>query len=206
MKRGLFTGLSWTAARLGLAGAVAAGFGLLSAGSAMASTTPSCTNPLLSQPFASYGDSNSYTLAPGESADSFGGTGWTLLGGASIQTTQLADGTTGKVLNLPSGSTAISPLLCVNSSMPTARTMIRDVVGSEGVFFSINYPSTPGWQNTGQVHGQQSTWTLSDAVNMQTGSLSGWILGQFEFVAGGNTSNPSDFQIYNFYLDPYSKG
>lgn len=188
--------------RLAIAGLTSIGCGLFAAAPAVAAPAQ-CSNPLLSQPFASWGDSNNYTLAPGESANNFTGTGWTLSGGASIVTTQLADGTTSKVLDLPSGATAISPVLCVNSSMPTARTMVRDVVGSEGVFFYVNYPTTPGWQNTGQVHGQQTGWTLSDSLNIHTDGFSGWTQGQFEFVAGGNAS---DFQVYNFYVDPYRRG
>jgi hypothetical protein len=168
-------------------------------------SSTSCVNPAISQAFALLGDTNYYTLAPGESADNFDGSGWTLSGGASLTTTQLADGSTGQVLNLPSGSSAISPPMCINATMPTARTMVRDVVGSEGVFVSVNYPGQSGWKNTGQVHGQQSNWTASGSVNIQTGNLAGWQLGQFEFVAGGNPNNPSDFQVYNFYVDPYAK-
>jgi hypothetical protein len=188
-----------------LAGTLAVFVGGLASAPAMAATQ-SCSNPLLTQAFLGWGDSNQYTPAPGESADSFAGSGWTLSGGASIITTTLADGSTGPVLNLPSGSVAVSPVMCVNSAMPTARTMIRDVAGSEGVFFYINYPNAPGWKNTGQVHGQGNNWSLSGSVNIQTNGLAGWTLGQFEFVGGGNPQNPSDFQLYNFYVDPYAKG
>ena len=67
------------------------------------------------KPLLSFGDSNWYTLTPGESLDNFDGGGWTLTGGAQIQTTDLADGQTGSVLDLPSGSTAVSPTICVDS-------------------------------------------------------------------------------------------
>ena len=61
--------------------AIGLGLGItaLVAGSAQAATTvdtSACTAPLLSQPFASAGDYNWYTLVPGESPDSFNGTGW----------------------------------------------------------------------------------------------------------------------------------
>jgi hypothetical protein len=198
--------------RRALAAIVAIAATGMSAAPAMAAssglTPSSCTNPLLSQPFASFGDSNYYTLMPGESANDFTGTGWTLSGGASVVKTTLADGATGRVLDLPSGSEATSPLMCVNIAMPTARTMIRNVVGSEGVFFYVAYEGTNTWgnpQNTGQVHGQQTAWTLSDPVNLQPSNLPGWQIAQFTFVAGGNPQNPSDFQIYNTYVDPYAK-
>jgi hypothetical protein len=201
MKHGVFHRVRWTAVRLGLAGALAAGLGLFSTATPAFAATTSCTEPALTQPFLSWGDSNWYTLMSGETPDNFSGTGWTLSGGAKIVTMTLADGTTGQVLDMPYGAVATSPTICVNSSYPTARTMIRDVVGAQGVQFYVNYPSTPGWKNTGQLHGP-TTWTLSGAANLQTSSLSGWQLGQFEFA---NVSSGTDVQLYNYYVDPYSK-
>src|SRR5690242_15683632 len=52
---------------------------------------PSCSEPPLSQPFLDWGDDRSYVLVPGQDVDTFTGDGWTLAGGASIATTQIAD-------------------------------------------------------------------------------------------------------------------
>src|SRR5947209_3117450 len=105
---------------LGLAVALAA----VGAGSAQAATTAGqCPPATLSHPFA--GDSRWYTLAPGETADNFAGTGWVLTGGAKIVTQTLADGSIGSVLDLPAGSTATSPGMCVDSSYPLARMQTR---------------------------------------------------------------------------------
>ena len=184
-----------------------------------------CGDPTLSQPFLSWGDSSCYALLPGESADSFDATGWTLSGGATITTTTLYDGSQGSVLNLPSGSTAVSPTVWINSSDQTARTMVRNVVGAEGVFFYVSYPNQP-WKNTGQFHGQghgpgpgpggpgpggpgpgpasasASAWTLSNPINLQSNGLTTCVPVQFEFVPGGKTS---DFQMYNFYYQASSQ-
>jgi hypothetical protein len=189
-------------ALLGL-GVVIAAFAATPAQAATASIdTSMCSNPLLSQPFLSAGDSHWYELLPGESADNFGGSGWVLSGGARITTTTLADGTTGSVLDLPSGSKAVSPTFCVTSSYPTARTMVRNVRGAEGVFFYVSYEGTSTWdtpKNTGQVHGNNRAWTLSDPVNLQPYNVSGWQPVRITLIPGGNTS---DFQIYNLYVDP----
>ena len=68
-------------------------------------TSPSqCKEPVLTQPLLWAADSNYYFLAPGQTPGNFEGTGWTLSGGASIKTTTLKDGKTGKVLALPSDS------------------------------------------------------------------------------------------------------
>jgi hypothetical protein len=164
--------------------------------------TSMCSNPLLSQPFLAWGDSNWYMLMPGERADTFDGSGWQLSGGAKIITTTLADGTTSSVLDLPSGSKAVSPTICVTASYPTARTMVRDVKGSEGILFSVSYEGTSTWntpKNTGQVHGKSTAWTLSDPVNLQPYNVSGWQPMRITLIPGGTTS---DFQIYNLYVDP----
>jgi hypothetical protein len=162
--------------------------------------TSACVAPALTQPFRSAGDSNWYTLAPGETPGSFDGTGWTLSGGASIKAGQNGTGT---VLDLPSGAQAISPAMCVSSDYPTARTMVRDVAGAEGVQVLVAYAGTKTEskaQNVGQVHGQRSSWTLSDPLNIHPGNLPGWQLVRFTFVPGGKSS---DFQVYDFYVDPH---
>lgn len=191
---------------IGIGGALAALFATTAAGPALASTpsaaASACTAPAVFQPFLSVKDDNWYAMAPGESPDSFAGIGWTLTGGAQIKTTQLADGSTGSVLDLPSGSKAVSPIMCVDNGYLSARTEVRDLAGSQGVFFSIAYDGTGTWgipQTSGQVHGQQTGWTLSTPVNLQPSVTPGWQLAQFTFVPGGTTS---DFQLYNFWVDP----
>jgi hypothetical protein len=167
--------------------------------------TSACTDPTLGQPFASARDNNWYTLVPGQSPGSFNGNGWTLSGGARVVPTTLGNGQTGSVLDLPSGSSAVSPSICVSSAFPTARTLVRNVVGGEGVQFYVSYEGTNTWQNpknTGQFHGQQTSWTLSDPINLQPSSQSGWQIVRFAFVPGGKNS---DFQLYDFYVDPRMK-
>jgi hypothetical protein len=186
------------AAGLAASPAMAASKSAFSASLSASSDISACAAPTLTQPFVSIGDSNLYSLAAGESPDNFAGTGWILAGGARIIQTTLADGTTGPVLDLPGGASAVSPQMCVTSDYPTARTMVRDVVGSEGVRVGVSYAGT-GVQTVGQVHGQQSAWTASNPFNVHPSTQTGWQLAQFTFVAGGKTS---DFQIYDFYVDP----
>jgi hypothetical protein len=161
--------------------------------------TSTCSAPTLTQPFLSAGDSNWYTLAPGQTPGSFSGAGWTLSGGASIKAGQIG---TGSVLDLPSGSLAISPPMCVSADYPTARTKVRDVVGAEGVQVLVAYAGTKTEskaQNVGQVHSQASNWTVSNPLNIHPGNLPGWQLVRFTFVPGGKSS---DFEVYDFWVDP----
>ena len=165
-----------------------------------------CIYPQLTQTFLSAGDSNQYYLAPGQTdADGFVGDGWKLQNGAQVVSTTLDDGSTGQVLDLPSGSRAVSPTMCVDSGFKTARTMVRNVIGGEGVQFYVSYAGTPTWtqpKGTGQVHGDHSDWTLSGPVNLQPSSVPGWQLVRLSFIPGGKTS---DFQIYDLNVDPRMK-
>ena len=166
--------------------------------------TSMCSDPLLSQPFVSSNDTNWYTLAPGETADNFDGGGWTLSGGAQIITTQLADGQTGSVLDLPSGSTAVSPSICVESDYPTARTMVQNGKGAN-IAFAVSYAGTPSWdkpQPAGGIKGSGTGWSLSNPFQVHPGNLPGWQLVRFTLTANGKAN---DAQIYNFYIDPRMK-
>jgi hypothetical protein len=80
--------------------------------------------------------------------------------------------------------------------------MVRDVVGGEGVQFYVSYAGTKSWNHprgSGQVHGRPSSWSLSTPVNIRPSKHLGWQLVRFTFVPGGQQS---DFQIYDFYVDP----
>jgi opacity protein-like surface antigen len=172
------------------------------AASAEPASPGDCTAPALTQPFTAWKDSAWYTLAPGQSSHRFDGRGWTLTGGATVRATTLGDGSQSTVLDLPSGSKAVSPAMCVTKAFPRARSMVRNVKGSEGVFFYVSYLGTKTWdtpKNTGQFHGSNTSWTLSGGINLQPLGTTEWQVVRFTFVPGGNTS---DFQLYDFYVDP----
>jgi hypothetical protein len=186
-----------------LVGALAASLaGLPAQASAASLNTSECVEGAFSQPFLSEHDSNWYTLMTGQSSSGFTGAGWQLSGGASIEQTTLPNGTSGTVLNLPSGSKAVSPVACVTSDYPTARAYVRNVVGAEGVSFYVSYEGTKTWErpkNTGQIHGANGAWAATTAVNIQPEHVSGWQPLRITLEPGGHSS---DFQVYDLYLDP----
>jgi len=173
--------------------------------------TSSCTEPALTQPFLAWGDSNWYALAPGESADDFTGAGWTLIGGAKVVTAKLEDGTTGSVLDLPRGSQAVSPAICLTSDYPTARATIRNVSGSNGgsAGFSVSYAGTgtvsaslqTGTFKTTGSDGVAGDWALSEPANLDPSTTPGWQLMRITL-----TANVKEFQVYNLYDDPMMRG
>jgi hypothetical protein len=199
-----------TVARRGVGAALTAAALGLSAGSAHAAVAASmpapveplsaCSHGEFSQPLLPFKDSSFYTLAPG--GDFEGPTSWELSRGANVQ----ADASRGGTLDLPSGAQATSPPVCITSDYPTARMFVRNVVGSEGVYFYVSYLRNGAWtapKNTGQFHGDKSAWTLSGRMNIQPNSAAGWQQARFTFVAGGTKSR---FQVDDFWVDPKMRG
>ena len=180
------------------------------AGSGKPQTSPvdtsACTTPVLSQPFLSARDDNWYTLVAGQSPGSFDGDGWTLSHGAKVVAAQLQDGQTSSVLDLPSGARAVSPPVCVTSEDPAARAMVRNFAGAQGIAFYISYAGRRTWakpQKTGQFHGRHGDWTPSTRINLLPNHRTkGWQVARFVFVGGGKHS---EFQLYDFYVDPRMK-
>jgi hypothetical protein len=181
------------------------------AGPAMASTvtyppvdTSACYTPQLSQPFLSWGQNNWFTLAPGQTPNNFGGSGWTLSGGANIVTSSLAYGQSGSVLDLPPGSRAVSPPVCVQSDYPIAQAMTAGAQGGQ-VSVAVSYAGTKSAtqpQPAGTIPADSSGWKLSPPIQVHPGNLAGWQLVQFTFVSQGK----GNAEMYNFYVDPRMKG
>lgn len=187
--------------------------GLLTTVGSLVSLSPDtsgCTYPSLSQPFAEAGDQNWYTLTPGQTVENFDGAGWQLSGGAKIvKSTKLASGRSGSVLDLPSGSSAVSPAICVDKTFQTARTMVRTVKGTGGLQAYATYDnvkianipvSLP--RNSGTVNGV-SDWSISNPIDVRPSNSSKWQVVRFTILSTGKSS---ESQLYNFYVDPRMKG
>jgi hypothetical protein len=160
----------------------------------------SCATPDFSQPFSGLKDRHYYTLAPG--GDFAGNDGWELSAGAQVADASQPDGSSGGVLDLPSGSQAVSPIMCVSVDYPMARLAVRNLVGGDGVFFYVSYLKNGAWsapKNTGQFHGDHGNWTVSKPMNLQPTKTSGWQQVRFVLVAGGKDSR---FQVDDFWVDP----
>ena len=107
------------------------------------------------------------------------------------------------MLDLPAGSQAISPPICVPANYPTARTMVQSTDGAK-VSFAVSYAGTKSAtkpQDAGPVKGQDdgSGCSASDPLDLHPGKPAGWQIVQLYFTAKGHSG---DTQIYNFYIDP----
>jgi hypothetical protein len=162
--------------------------------------TTQCEHQTFSQPLLAYGDANYYVLAPGgafSSADS-----WYLSGGAKITPTVQSDGTTGKVLQLPSKAQASSPVMCITNDYPIARLFSRAISGTGPLSLNVQYWRKSGWtrlRDTGGFTADQSKWALSGMLPILADQRTGWQQVRFTLLAGGRNST---FQVDNFWVDP----
>ncbi|MHB8243675.1 MAG: hypothetical protein ACYDHN_17025 [Solirubrobacteraceae bacterium] len=170
-----------------------------------------CPGQTFAQAFSALGDSNFYTLVPGSE---FNGSseGWELFGGAQVLSSTHPDGTSGSALDLPSGSVAVSPPVCVTLQYPTARIWTQTVEGKSDVAVAVAYANTrtatkPRQVGSLQAEGagngdQEEGWQLSEPfeVEPQLGGKAEEVRQvRFIFAALGRNN---DTQLYGLYVDP----
>ena len=164
-----------------------------------------CPGQTFSQPFEALQDSNYYTLVEGSEFNS-ASEGWELKNGAQIVEATRPDGSTGGVLDLPSGSYAISPPTCVTLQYPTARTWVEDVEGADGVMVGVSYAGVRtgpfgvpvGWLGARSSGGCE----LSSPFNVRpelAGSAEGVREVRFVFA---NWGRGGDVHLSGLYVDP----
>ncbi len=159
----------------------------------------------LSQPFARWGDTNSYELVPqGDFEGSL--SQWALSGGASRAPESEPYGVTGEVghysLALPAGATAQSPYTCVNASYPSFRFFARNGGLLSTVLVDVVYKTA-----LGPVALPLGAVALSDTwqptLPMLTGSVAGGLLsGGTAQVALRFTALTGKSRIDDIYIDP----
>jgi hypothetical protein len=125
----------------------------------------------MSQPFAQFGDNNSYTLIPGGSFES--GPAWSLKGGATIVGgNEPFEASGSHSLYLPAGSSATSPLMCVGTLSPTLRVFGFSSATNTALSVQILAKNIFGLLtvlNVGIVYPGQTSWApTSSALFLQS--------------------------------------
>jgi hypothetical protein len=129
------------------------------------------------QPFAPWGDSGAYALAPSGAFDDGVSAGWSLAGGASVTSggNALRPVSSGYGLSLPSGSSATSPPICVEAGSPWSRmfaqTTVRNTAHTGALKVEILFKDSKNGQTTTRTAAtlaQRPTW--SPTARMSLGS------------------------------------
>jgi len=159
-----------------------------------------CNDAALSQAFAPWGDSSWYELAPG---GDFEDPAWTLGGGAQLvggSEPYAATGTPGNSsLSLPAGSSAQSPVTCVDAAYPTVRffTAGRGLVAVNLIDGGLDLPAgiavaSGAWEPT--------------SVMLTEAPLYGALSGGTAQVSLQLTALTGDPQIDDVFIDPWNRG
>ncbi|MGO9899029.1 MAG: hypothetical protein ACLP0J_04910 [Solirubrobacteraceae bacterium] len=160
-------------------------------------------------PFAQWGDTNGYFLAPGGSFDE-GTAGW-VLNGAELSTGSDAGFSFGSIsasrsLTIGAGGNATSPRLCVNNTMPYIRFFARQVSPGSDLRVQGVAPSDASPAVTVTItevpDGSMPSWAPVGRVALITVSLPAGVSvnGVLRFSVPGATGA---WQIDDIYVDPY---
>ena len=161
-----------------------------------------------SQVFANWNDNADYYLAPNGGLE-LGSYGWSLGGASVVSGNEPFFATGGHSLSLPTGSTAISPVICLTSKDPYVRLFGSDAGGYDGglhvrvVWYGLlnivlgitdftTYAPGHGWDALGQLNSSGGGNILIPLL----GSTSARI--QFTPLGAG-----SRWQIDDLYVDPW---
>lgn len=158
-----------------------------------------------SQVFASYGDNNWYTIAPGGAFTS-GAPGWSL---SNALVTSAGSGLNSYV-TINSGGSATSAPFCVTSGTPYFRFWARKTSQNGWGSMNVNviWTNSNGQRQVTGIGnlGPGSNWTLSTQWGLghilPTASGATYTVQlQFVPIVGG-----SSIQVSDVYIDPYSRG
>ncbi len=172
----------------------------MSAASADLIDLNACNTSPLSQPFAPWRDSAWYELAPGGDFES---PAWTLNGGAQLvpgSEPYAATGTLGSSsIALPAGSSAQSPVTCVDAAYPTVRFFIQGngIVAASLVDGGLAIPAG--------VAIASGDWTPTP-VMLTTAPLLGLLSGGTAQVSLQLTAITGDPKVDDVFIDPLNRG
>ena len=181
------------------AGAVPGMAGIAAAGECSARSTK--------QAFLQWGDANQYFIVNNGTFESGTG-GWTLAGGPRVVSGQApwkVNGSThSKALQLPAGSSATAPFMCVASNEEWMRFFYRDPgVPGASIRIEITVKNSTGAYsvNTWEAGSSSAGWKVSSQIglpNLRDANGEQWI--SMRFIP---TNTPATWQIADVMVDPW---
>jgi hypothetical protein len=170
-----------------------------------AATTQTCSDPVIVNPFTSFGDDRNYVLAPFGDFEGSQLTGWNLEGGAATT----ADEDSNLSLSLPAGSTATSPAMCIDLDYPTVRFFVRNLLedGADLTVQVMYVDHKKAYQpHTVAKLKAKHGWGLTKDIKIDPqrgGKEAGWRRVAFRFVGH---KDKGAFSVDNLYVDPRLRG
>jgi hypothetical protein len=170
----------------------------------------SCGNQVDSNPFARWGDNNSYTLVPGGTFEA-GGLPWMLASGAKVaagnESYYVNASSDHNSLSLPSGSSATSLAVCTSIYHPTLRLFVNNTgLASSRLRVEALYPGLLGGVQVARLGelGGTSTWQPSPELQLTVTNLLATLSPSQTAIAYRFTPEGTggQWRIDDVYVDP----
>jgi hypothetical protein len=194
-------------AKLAAVAAISLAALLLSAGSASA-----CSYSGAEQVFGAWGDQRSYVLAPDGGFEA-GGQGWALSGGASVvagnESYYLNDAADSRSLSLPSGSSALSPPICMSLDTPMFRMLARNGADSgsrlrvEATYRLLGLVRTKTVSSVPAGVSWAPTQQMSTVLTLST--IVGTLIPSSIQIRITPLDSRGAWQVDDLYIDPFSR-
>jgi hypothetical protein len=179
---------------------------------AFAGSAQACSYSGAENVFSPWGDQRGYVLAPDGGFEA-GGSGWQLNDGASVvadnESYYLNDAGDSKSLSLPSGSSAISPPVCMEIGTPSFRLVARNSgapssqLRVEAVYklLGLVRTKTAGTLRAG------STWAPSQSIStvLTLSTIVGTLIPSAIEIRFTPLDSSGKWQVDDVYIDPFRR-
>jgi len=177
--------------------------------STVSAASAKCSYPSLTQPFAPWLDTASYSLVPGGNFEQ-SGSSWSLAGAKVVAGNEpffVRAATDTKSLSLPDLSTATSPTICVSEATPSIRLFVTNTGALTSALTVdvgvVNKGTT--WSRVATLVAQAPGWVPSPIIllNLPTSAFAGGaakVVFRFTAQGGGGA-----WRIDDVYLDPFKR-
>jgi len=177
-----------------------------------ACSAQACTYPGAQPVFAAWGDQHDYALAP-EGGFESGGNGWALRGGAGVvagnESYQLNGAGDSRSLALPTGSSAVSPPICMSIDTPLIRFVARNTGSPSSRLRVEAVYSLLGLVRTNVVNtiSAGGSWEPSKQMSTVLGlsTIVGTVLPSAIEVRFTPLDSAGQWQVDDLYVDPFAR-
>jgi hypothetical protein len=172
-----------------------------------------CAYPAILNPFARFGDTRDYVLAPGGDFEERYDHGWELSGAriaAGNARYRVGGFEDHRSLRMGTDGTTMSPTMCVDLNFPTFRFFARALEDDTDLKVEVAYPdsSDPSFEQVALLEGEgyDGVWALTEDVALSP-ERGGTLFGGRSVVLRFTVVGPSDdrggaWRIDDIYIDP----